>query len=151
MLLLLIVGLGAGGVAYAFATASANTQSPTNSLAATNGQWLGLRGSGPLGWHDNDGTRTLTTFRAVSTVANVSVAGFNIVDSNHITVNLAYHGTGTTPAVTIVAVAQGLSGSNTATAGWTSPTTVSVNLVGSGSLSSGSTGVRVLVVPLTGP
>jgi hypothetical protein len=146
VLLLLIVGLGAGATAYAFATASAQT--PPTSTNSLNGQWPGWRGPGPLVWHDHNGT--LTSFRAASTIANVSVTGFSIVDSNHLTVTLTYGGTGSTPAATIVVVAPGLSGSNTLSAGWSSPTTVSVSLVGSGSLSSTSTCVRVLIVPLTG-
>jgi len=146
LLLLLIVGLGAGAAAYAFASASAQT--PSQSSLAYNGQWLGWRGPGPLAWHDRNGT--FTSFRAASTIANVSVTSFSIVDSNHLSVTLSYTGTGTTPAATIVAIAPGLSGSNTLSAGWSSPTTVSVNLVGSGSLSSSTTCVRVLIVPLTG-
>lgn len=150
VLLLVIVGLSAGAAAFAFANASAQTptQPTTSNLNNYNGQWPGLRGAGPLG--SDPSSRSFTTFRAGSMVANVSVTGFNIVDSNHLTVSLAYHGTGTTPAVTIVVVTPGLSGSNTVTAGWTSPTTVSVDLVGSGSLTSGSACIRVLVAPLTG-
>jgi len=149
VLLLLIVGLGAGAAAYAFDTASAVTPNQSqNSLATYNGQWLGWRGGGPLAWHDRNGT--FTSFRAASTIANVSVASFSIVDSNHLTVTLSYTGTGSTPAATIVVVAPGLSGSNTVSTGWTSPATVSVSLIGSGSLSSSTTCVRVLIVPLTG-
>jgi len=108
-----------------------------------------LRGAGPLGWerHDNG---TFTSFKAASTIANVTVTGFNVVDSSHLAVTLSYQGTGTTPAVTIVVAAPGLSGSNTISAGWSSPTTVSVHVIGSGSLSSSATCLRVLVVPLTG-
>jgi hypothetical protein len=51
--------------------------------------------------------------------------------------------------MTLVSLAPGLSGSNTVAAGWGSSTTVSVSMVGSGSLSS-SPCVRVLVIPLTG-
>lgn len=147
VLLILIAGLSAGAAAFAFANVSAATNNPstTNSL---NGQWPGLRGAGPLGWHGNN---SYTSFRAASTIANVTVTGFSIVNSNHLTVTLSYHGTGTAPAATIVVVAPGLSGSNTVASGWTSPTTVSVDLVGSGSLSSNINCVRVLVVPLTGP
>ncbi len=149
VLLLLIVGLGAGAAAYAFAAASAVTPNQSqNNLATYNGQWLGWRGGGPLAWHDRNGT--FTSFRAASTIANVSITSFSIVDSSHLTVTLSYTGTGSTPAATIVVVVPGLSGSNTVSAGWTSPTTVSVSLVGSGSLSSSTTCVRVLIVPLTG-
>lgn len=143
VLLLIIVGLSASAAAFAFASVSANTptQNSTSNLNNFNGQWPRLH---------QDGSRSLTLFRSASTVANVSVTGFNIVDSNHLTVSLTYHGTGTTPAVTIVVVAQGLSGSNTAASGWSSPSTISVDLVGTGSLSSNSNCIRVLVVPLTG-
>ena len=151
LLVILLVGLGAGTAAYVLASASAapTTSSNQNNLNTYNGQWLGSRGAGPLGWerHENG---TFTSFRAASTIANVTVTGFNIVDSTHITVTLSYQGTGTTPAVTIVAAAPSLSGSNTVSAGWSSPTTVSVHVIGSGSLSSTATCIRVLVVPLTG-
>lgn len=143
VLLIIIVGLSAGAAAFAFANVSANTPSTSaNNLNNYGGQWNPML-------HD-PGSRSFTGFRAGSTVANVSVTGFNIVDSNHLTVSLTYHGTGTTPAVTIVVVAPGLSGSNTAASGWSSPSTVSVDLVGTGSLSSSSNIIRVLVVPLTG-
>jgi hypothetical protein len=151
LLVILLVGLGAGTAAYVLASASATptTSSNQNGLNTYNGQWLGSRGAGPLGWerHENG---TFTSFRAASTIANVTVTGFNIVDSAHITVTLSYQGTGTTPAVTIVAAAPSLSGSNTVSAGWSSPTTVSVHLIGSDSLSTTATCIRVLVVPLTG-
>lgn len=149
VVLLIIAGLSAGAAAYAFGNAQAATTNPSsNGLAANNGQWLGWRGAGPLAGHDFNGT--FTGFRAASTIANVSVTGFNVVDSSHLTVTLTYGGTGTTPAATIVVVAQGLSGSTTLLAGWGSPSTVSVHLVGTGTLSSSMTCVRVLVVPLTG-
>lgn len=146
VLLIIIAGLSGGAAAFAFANVSANTNDASTSN--NNGQWLAWRGAGPLAWHD--GNRSFTSFRAASTIANVSVTGFNIVNSNHLTVTLSYVGVGTTPAATIVVVAPGLSGSNTVSAGWTGPDTVSVSLVGSGSLSSSMTCVRVLVVPLTG-
>jgi hypothetical protein len=147
ILLIIIAGLSAGAAAFTFANASADTNNP-NTLTNNNGQWFGLRGAGPLYWHD--GNNSFTSFRAASTIANVSITGFNIVNSNHLTVTLSYMGTGTTPAATIVVIAPGLSGSNTVSAGWTGPDIVSVSLVGSGSLSSSMTSVRVLVVPLTG-
>jgi hypothetical protein len=151
VLVILLVGFGAGTVAYALASASAapTTVSNQNSLNTYNGRWPGLRGAGQLGWETGH-NGTFTSFRAASTIANVTVTGFNIVDSSDITVTLSYQGTGTTPAVTIVAAAPGLSGSNTVSAGWSTPTTVSVHVVGSGSLSSTITCLRVLVVPLTG-
>jgi hypothetical protein len=149
VLLLVIVGLSAGAAAFAFASVSANTPTQTSTSDPNfTGQWLGLRGAGPLGWHA--GNRSFTRFGALSTLTNVSVTGFSIVDSTHLTVNLAYHGTGTSPALTIVVVAPGLSGSNTEASGWTSPSSLSINLVGSGNLTADSTWIRVLVVPLTG-
>lgn len=151
VLVILLVGLGAGTVAYVLASASAAPTAPSNQngLNTYNGQWPGLRGAGPLGW-ERHANGTFTSFRAASSIANVTVTGFNIVDSSHVTVTLSYQGTGTTPAATIVVGALGLSGSNTVSAGWSSPTTVSVHVIGSGSLSSTATCLRVLVVPLTG-
>jgi len=122
VLVILLVGFGAGTAAYVLASASAapSTSSNQNGLTTYNGQWLGLRGAGPLSWEArNNGT--FTSFRAASTIANVTVTGFTIVDSSHITVTLSYQGTGTTPAATIVVAAPGLSGSNTISAGWSSP------------------------------
>ena len=151
VLVMLLVGLGAGTTAYVLASASAapTTSSDQNGLNTFSGQGLGLRGAGPLGWETgHDGT--FTSFRATSTIANVTVTGFNIVDSSHLTVTLSYQGTGTTPATTIVVAAPGLSGSNTVSAGWSSPTTVSVHVIGSGNLSTTASCIRVLVVPLTG-
>src|SRR6266478_1784778 len=150
VLVILLVGLGAGTTAYVLASASAGpTTSSQNGLNTYNRQGLGLRGAGPLGWETGH-NGTFTSFRAASTIANVTVTGFNIVDSSHITVTLSYQGTGTTPATTIVVAAPGLSGSNTVSVGWSSPTTVSVHVIGSGSLSTTATCIRVLVVPLTG-
>jgi len=150
-LVILLVGLGAGTTAYVLAGASAapSTSSNQNGLTTYNRQWLGLRGAGPLGWEARS-NGTFTSFRAASTITNVTVTGFTIVDSAHITVTLSYQGTGTAPAATIVVVAPGLSGSNTVSAGWSTPTTVSVHVTGSGSLSSTATCLRVLVVPFTG-
>jgi len=90
-------------------------------------------------------------------VANVSVTGFNISSSNQLTVNLAYTGSGATPNITIVALSRIVSGTTCSTlsgssidrTGWTSPTTVTVNMVGTGSLSS-ARGIMVLIVPYTG-
>jgi len=151
VLVILLVGLGAGTVAYVLASASAAPTTPSNQngLNTYNGQCPGLRGNGPLGW-ERHANGTFTSFRAASTIANVTVIGFNIVDSSHLTVTLSYQGTGTPPAATIVAAALGLSGSNTVSAGWSNPTTISVHVIGSGSLSSTATCLRVLVVPLTG-
>ena len=151
VLVILLVGLGAGTAAYALATASAAPTASSNQdgLNSYNGQWPGLRGAGPLRWETGH-NGSFTSFRAASTITNVTVTGFNIVDSSHVTVTLSYQGTGTAPAVTIVAAAPGVSGSNTLSAGWSSPTTVSVHVIGSGSLSSTATCLRVLVVPFTG-
>ena len=151
LLVIVLVGLGAGTAAYVLASASAapTNSSNQNNLNTYNGQWPGLRGAGQLGWETGH-NGTFTSFRASSTIANITVTGFNIVDSSHITVTLSYQGTGTAPAATIVVAAPGLSGSNTVSAGWSSPTTVSVHVIGSGSLSSTTTCLRVLVVPLTG-
>jgi len=151
VLVILLVGLGAGTTAYVLASASAapTTSSNQNGLNTHSGQWLGLRGAGPFGWETGH-NGTFTSFRAASTIANLTVTGFNIVDSSHITVTLSYQGTGTTPATTIVVAGPGLSGSNTISAGWSTPTTVSVHVIGSGSLSTTVTCIRVLVVPLTG-
>jgi hypothetical protein len=151
VLVILLVGFGVGTTAYVLATASAapTTSSSQNGLNTFDGRWPGLRGAGPLGWETGH-NGSFTSFRAASTIANVTVTGFNIVDSSHFTVTLSYRGTGTAPAVTVVAAAPGLSGSNTVTAGWSSPTTVSVHVVGTGSLSTTTTCLRVLVVPFTG-
>src|SRR6266851_10341328 len=136
VLVILLVGLGAGTTAYVLSSASAapTTSSNQNGLNTYNGQWLGLSGAGPLGWETGH-NGTFTSLRAASTIANVTVTGFNIVDSSHLTVTLSYQGTGTTPATTIVVADPGLSGSNTVSAGWSNPTTVSVHVIGSGSLS----------------
>ncbi len=152
LLIVLIVGLGAGATAYALGTTygATNNTSNQNSQLNTNGlQWYGP-GAGLRGTGLGDPTGSYTSFRAFSTVSNVTVTGFNIVDSTHFTLNLAYHGTGSTPALTIVGLSPGLSGSNTVSSGWTSPTTVSVSMAGTGSLST-TAFLRVLVVPLTGP
>ncbi len=151
LLIVLIVGLGTGAAAYALGSTygATNNTSNRNSQLNTNGlQWYG-----PRSMIDGTGLRnptgSYTSFRAVSTVNNVTVTGFNIVDSTHFTLNLAYHGTGSTPALTIVGLSPGLSGSNTLASGWTSPTTVSLSMTGTGSLST-TAFLRVLVVPLTG-
>ena len=151
LLVILFVGLGTGTVAYVLASASAapTTPSAQNGLDTYNGRRPGLRGAGPLGWETGH-NGTFTSFRAVSTIANVTVTGFNIVDSSHVTITLSYQGTGTSPALTVFAAAPGLSGSNTVLAGWSSPRTLSVHVIGTGSLSTTTTCLRVLVVPFTG-
>ncbi|HVH16553.1 MAG TPA: hypothetical protein VNA15_12680 [Candidatus Angelobacter sp.] len=117
VLVILLVGLGTGITAYVLATASAapTTSSNQNGPDTYNGQWPGLRRAGPLAWETGH-NGTFTSFRAASTIANVSITGFNIVDSSHLTVTLSYQGTGTTTAATIVVAGPGLSGSNTVSA-----------------------------------
>ena len=152
LLIVLVVGLGAAATTYALSNVFAASngtlqQSPTTN---TKGQQLfGLGVRDPQTWSTGSRDSTFLSFQAVSTVTNVTVTGFNIADSTHITLNLAYHGSGTAPALTIVALAPGLSGSNTLSSGWGASTTISVALTGTGSLST-TAHVRVLVVPLTG-
>ena len=150
LLIILIVGLGAGTAAYALGSTYGATDNTSNqnSQLDTNGlQWSGPGAGLRTGLGNPAGS--YTSFRAVSTVNNVTVTGFNIVDSTHFTLNLAYHGIGSTPALTIVGLSPSLSGSNTLASGWTSPATVSISMTGTGSLSS-TAFLRVLVVPLTG-
>ena len=153
LLLVLIVGLGAGIVAYSIGDTLAANNAQNNQ--STDGAYPAF---GPRGWEGGyrgqyvlNRTGTRLSFGAISTDNNVTITGFNIVNSNHISVSLAWAGSGSAPALTIVSVARGLSGSNTLAAGWGTSTTVSVSMAGSGTLSSSSTCLRVLVVPLTGP
>jgi len=143
VLVILLVGLGAGAVGYGLNNAFAATN-PTQQTTANGQQWSGLKG--PPGW-DHDGASTLS-FRAISTVANVTATGFAITDSTHFTITIAYHGTGTTPAITVVGLAPELSGSTTVASGWTSPTTVTLTLTGTGSLTT-TMRAQALIVPLT--
>jgi len=159
LLVVLLAGIGAGATAYSLANvfAAGNSGSTQNTQTLTSsGHWYaynpalngpGQAGSGP--W-SGDHNGSFLTFRALSTVSNVTVAGFNIVDATHFTMNLSYHGTGSAPAITVVGFAPGLTGSNTLSAGWSSPTTVSVSMTGTGSLST-STHLQALIVPFTGP
>lgn len=153
VLIVLIVGLGAGLAAYTVGNTLATSSNQSNQSNLTGTSTIQWNGYGPRGLegHNWAATRngTFTSFRAFSTINNVTVTGFSITNSNHITVNLTWGGSGSAPAVTIVGLAPGLSGSNTVAAGWGSSTIVSVSMAGSGSLSS-SPCVRVLVVPLTG-
>ena len=147
VLVILLVGLGAGAVGYGLNNAFAATNPSQQTTTTTNGQqWSGLRGAGPPGW-DHVGSSTLS-FRAISTVANVTATGFAIADSTHFTITVAYHGTGSTPAITVVGLAPGLSGSTTVASGWTSPTTVTLTLTGTGWLTT-TMHVQALIVPLT--
>ena len=158
LLLTLMVGLASGLVAYEVGTMGlANGLGLNTSTLQTNN---GTNDPGLAGfkWHRGfiGGQGTLV-FGASSQVSNVSVTGFNIASDNQLTVNLVYTGTGTSPSITIVALSRGvsngavetLSGSNIKTSGWTSPTTVTINLVGTGTLSSAHR-IAVLIVPYTG-
>jgi len=145
VLVILLVGLGAGAVSYGLNNAFA-ADNPSQQTNTNNQQWAGLRGGGPHGWFGDDASSL--SFRATSTVANVTANGFAITDSIHFTITIAYHGTGNAPAITIVGLAPGLSGSTTVASGWNSPTTETVTLTGSGSLTT-TMFVRALIVPLT--
>jgi hypothetical protein len=145
VLVILLVGLGAGAVGYGLNHVFAATN-PTQQTTTNPQQWSGLRGAGPPGWAHEGGSSL--SFRAISTVANVTATGFAITDSTHFTMTIAYHGTGTAPAITIVGLAPGLSGSTTLTSGWTSPTTVTLTLTGTGSLTT-TMHAQALIVPLT--
>jgi hypothetical protein len=146
--MVLLVGLGAGAVGYGLNNAfAANNPSASPTTTIGGQQWFGLRGAGPAGWEQNGGSSL--SFRASSTVANVTATGFAITDSTHFTITIAYHGTGSAPAITVVGLAPGLSGSTTVGAGWNSPTTVTITLTGTGSLTT-TMCVRALIVPLTG-
>ena len=145
VLVILLVGLGAGAVGYGLNNAFAATN-PTQQTRTNGQQWFGLRGAGPSGWGHEGGSSL--GFRAFSTVANVTATGFAITDSTHFTITIAYHGTGTTPAITIVGLAPGLTGSTTVASGWTSPTIVTITLTGTGSLTT-TMHAQALIVPLT--
>src|SRR6266571_420328 len=121
LLLVLIVGLGAGVVAYSIGDTLAANAAQSAQNIQTNGAYpaIGPRWEG--GHHGQYGlnrTGTRLSFRALSTVNNVSITGFSIVDPNHISVTLAWAGSGSAPPLTIVGAAPGLSGSNTLAAGW---------------------------------
>ncbi len=156
LLLVLIVGLGTGLVAYTVGEVLATNAAQANQTGQSiNG---GFPAFGPRGWEGGryglyrpNSTGTRLSFRALSTVSNVSVTGFSIVDSNHVSISLTWTGTGSAPALTIVSVAPGLSGSNTLSAAWGTSATVSISMVGTGTLSASSTCLRTLIVPLTGP
>lgn len=148
VLVILLVGLGAGAVGYGFnhAFAATNPAQQTTTTIANGQQWSGLRGAGPPSWGHEGGSSL--SFRAVSTVTNVTATGFAITDGTHFTIRIAYHGTGTTPAITVVGLAPGLSGSTTVASGWTNPTTVTLTLTGTGSLTT-TMHAQALIVPLT--
>ncbi len=146
VLVVLLVGLGAGAVGYGLNNAFAATNPSQQGTSTNDTRWPGPGATGPHGWFNDGGTSL--SFRASSTVANVTATGFAISDSTHFTVTLAYHGSGSAPAITVVGLAPGLSGSTTVASGWTSPTTVTVTLAGTGSLTA-TMCVRALIVPLT--
>lgn len=146
ILLLALIVAGASGVAYGIAYGLNNTLAAANNTSEyqTYLDWGG-RHRGPFG----PGYYNTSSFRAISTVDGVSVTGFNVVSNNQVSVSLSYGGSDTTPAITIVGMAPGLSGSNTLAAGWSSPTTVTVSLTGNGTLST-TWHSAVLIVPYTG-
>ena len=146
ILIILVIGAGASRTVYGLTNAFGASNQPTqNTSGNTSMQWHGF----PRGqWGEMHASSSLA-FRAISTVSNVTVTGFQITDTSHITVNLSYQGTGTSPSITAVGFGPGLSGSNTLSSGWTSPQILSIHLIGQGSLS-GSTAIRVIIVPLTG-
>ena len=143
---MLLVGLGAGAVGYGLNNAFATTNQVQQTTTTNGQQWSGFKGDPSPGWGHEGGSST--SFRAFSTVANVSATGFAVTDSTHFTITIAYHGTGTTPAITVVGLAPRLSGSTTIASGWTSPTTVTLTLTGTGSLTT-TMHAQALIVPLT--
>ena len=146
VLIILLIGTGAALTLYALDNAFGATTNSTNinNSSTPNIAWPGRQWHG---FHQGTGLG----FRGVSTVNNVTITGFQIVDSSHVTITLSYGASGSTPAVTIVGAAPGMSGSTTLAAGWTSPHTVSLHLIGTGTLSTtGSNFLRIAVVPLTG-
>ena len=151
LLIVLIIGFAASAVAYELglaltANAQTTTQSTTNPSTSYPGYGLGHWGGGYPGNYTRYGSGT--SFAASSRVANVTVTGFNIASANTVTVNLSYAGAGTAPAITIGAVAPGLAGSTTLAAGWGASTTVTVNLTGSGSLTT-MRRIGVIILPYT--
>src|SRR5215472_11755694 len=146
VLVVLFVGLGAGAVGYGLNNAFAATNSSQQGTATNDLRWPGPNAAGPHGWYNDAGSSL--SFRASSTVANVTATGFSITDSTHFTLSLAYNGTGSAPAITVVGLSRNLSGSTTIASGWTNPTIVTVTLTGTGSLTS-TMCVRALIVPLT--
>ncbi len=147
VLVILLIGAGASLTVYALSNAFGATTDTSSQNTSNNNitQWLA---TSPRGWHGFHNGNFLG-FRAISTVNNVSVTGFQITDSSHMTVTLTYGGTGSSPAITIVGLAPGLSGSTTLSASWGTSKTISLHLIGQGTLT-GSTFVRVAIVPLTG-
>lgn len=148
VLVILLIGAGASLTIYAFDNvfgATTNSNSTTASTSNTTTPWLE---GGHRGWHHFNGGSFLG-FRAISTVNNVTVTGFQIVDTSHISISLTYNGAGSSPAITIVGAGPGLSGSTTVSAGWGTAKTFSLHLIGQGTLSTNNF-VQVAIVPLTG-
>lgn len=148
LLIGLLIGLAGTAAIYSITNtlAQTSTQTDQNFPYASYGF---MRENHPRMWFSN-GTYGCLGFRAISRIQDVSITGFSIIGAQQITLNLQYTGTGTSPAVTIVAMSQGLSGSIVQQAGWGASSTVTVNMVGSGSLSSTCNYLRVLVIPYTG-
>ncbi|HZY93872.1 MAG TPA: hypothetical protein VFE98_03305 [Candidatus Bathyarchaeia archaeon] len=146
LLIMLVIGAGASLTVYALSNAFGVSPQPTQNTPGNAGlQWHGF----PHGqWGEIYGGSGLA-FGATSTVSNVTITGFQVTDSGHITVNLSYQGIGASPSITAVGFGPGLSGSNTLSSGWSSLQTLIIHLIGQGSLS-GSTSIRVIIVPLTG-
>ncbi len=151
LLIVLIIGLAASAVAYELGLAFAANARTTTSQSATDPSY-GYSGYGPRHWGGFSGNCTRygsgTSFMASSRVANVTVTGFNIASANTVTVNLSYAGAGSAPPVTVGAVAPDLAGSMTLAAGWGATTTVTVNLTGSGSLTT-MRHIAVVILPFT--
>src|SRR5438046_8734660 len=78
VLVILLVGLGAGTAAYVLASASAapSTSSTQNGLNTYNGQWLGLRGAGPLGWEARS-NGTFSSYSPAGTITTVTLTDYN--------------------------------------------------------------------------
>lgn len=150
LLIGLLIGLAATGAIYSISNALAQTNSTTTTSTTYIGNGTYPRYRGDHGGMCGCRTNGTVSFHAYSRAANVSITGYSITSSNQIKLNLQYTGTGTSPAVTIIVASQGLTGSVVQQAGWGTSTTETVNLVGSGSLSSTSSCIGVLIAPYTG-
>jgi hypothetical protein len=149
VLVILLIGAGASLTIYAldnvFGATTNSTSTTTTSTGTTTTPWSE---DGHRGWHHFSGGSFLG-FKSISTVNNVTVTGFQIDDTSHISVSLAYSGAGGSPAIIIVGAGPGLTGSTTLSAGWGASKTVSLHLIGQGTLSANNF-VQVAIVPLTG-
>jgi len=76
---------------------------------------------------------------------NVTATGFAITDSTHFTITIAYHALAHTSHNSRRPRPE-LSGSTTVASGWTSPTTVTLTLTGTGSLTT-TMRAQALIVP----